>query len=83
MERTKLSNKGQIVIPHRIRDAHGWKAGVEFVVEPIEGGITLRAIGDGTPLAVDDVFGCVDYRGPKKTLKDMEDGIARGARAKS
>ena len=38
MERTKLSSKGQVVIPHRIRDGLGWKAGVEFVVEPIEGG---------------------------------------------
>jgi AbrB family looped-hinge helix DNA binding protein len=83
MERTKLSNKGQVVIPHRIRAARGWDAGVEFVVEPIEGGIALRPIGDATTTTVDEVFGCVEYDGPKKSLQDMEEGIAKGARSRS
>ena len=32
METTRLSNKGQIVVPKRIREAHGWEAGSEFAV---------------------------------------------------
>ena len=33
MEKTKLSNKGQVVIPKAIRARRGWKPGLEFVVE--------------------------------------------------
>lgn len=80
MERTRLSNKGQVVIPQRIRVALGWRAGVEFSVEPIEGGIALRPICDSSATTVDEVFGCVGYRGAKKTLREMAEGIAKGAR---
>ena len=33
VEKTRLSNKGQIVIPKQVRAAHGWEPGLEFVVE--------------------------------------------------
>jgi len=33
MEKTRLSNKGQIVIPKAVRILHGWKAGLEFLIE--------------------------------------------------
>ena len=80
MERTRLSNKGQVVIPHRIRVALGWQAGVEFSVEEADGAVTLRPIGGASTMTVDEVFGCVDYTGPRKTLKQMEEAIARGTR---
>jgi AbrB family looped-hinge helix DNA binding protein len=28
----KLSSKGQIVLPKKLRDAHGWKEGMEFEI---------------------------------------------------
>ena len=31
MEKTRLSNKGQVVIPKAVRLFHGWKPGLEFV----------------------------------------------------
>ena len=42
MDTTKLSAKGQVVLPKGVRDAHGWLPGVEFVVETTSGGILLR-----------------------------------------
>jgi AbrB family looped-hinge helix DNA binding protein len=80
MEKTRLSHKGQVVIPYKIRQAWGWKPGVEFAVEPIEGGIALRPIKAFRPTTVEEVFGCLAYQGPKKSLRDMEEGIRKGVR---
>ena len=78
METTRLSRKGQVVIPHRIREALGWEPGVEFTVETLEDGITLRPLSAFAPATTDEVFGCLPYRGAKKSLKDMEEGIRKG-----
>ncbi len=80
MEKTRLSNKGQVVIPKAVRTLHGWKAGLEFIVENAGDGITLRPINPYEETKIDDVIGCVGYEGPKKSLKDMEDAIAKGAK---
>lgn len=83
MEKTKLSRKGQVVIPHRIREELGWEPGVEFAVEPFEDGVALRPLKAFVPTAIDEVFGCLPYRGAKKSLKDMEEGIRKGARKRA
>lgn len=44
MERTRLSNKGQVVIPKHVREAHGWEPGLELVVEGTSDGIMLKPI---------------------------------------
>ena len=80
MERTRLSNKGQIVIPKAIRTLHGWQAGLEFIIESVEDGIKLRPIKPCRETRIEEVIGCVGYRGPKKTLRDMEEAIAKGAK---
>ncbi len=80
MEVTRLSHKGQVVIPHKIRKQFGWEPGVEFTVEQIEDGIALRPIKPLAPTTIEEVFGCLSYQGPKKSLKDMEEGIRKGAR---
>lgn len=80
MESTRLSNKGQIVIPHRIRRRFGWDAGLEFTVEPIEGGIALRPVAKPRTTSIDEVYGCLLYRGARKSLKEMAEAIEQGAR---
>jgi hypothetical protein len=32
------------------------------------------------PTSIKDVIGCVNYKGRKKSLKEMEEGIAKGAK---
>jgi AbrB family looped-hinge helix DNA binding protein len=39
---TKLSSKGQVVIPKSLRTAHRWKPGTEFIVEEQGDNIVLR-----------------------------------------
>ena len=80
METTRLSPKGQVVIPHRIREQFGWDPGVEFAVETIDGGIALRPIRELAPTTVEEVYGCLPYQGPRKSLMDMAEGIRKGAR---
>ena len=80
MEKTRLSNKGQIVIPKAIRVLHGWKAGLEFVIENAGNGIKLKPIKPYKKTNIDEVIGCVGYKGPKKSLEDMEAAIAKGAK---
>jgi AbrB family looped-hinge helix DNA binding protein len=82
METTRLSNKGQIVIPKRVRAAHGWKPGLEFVVEDTGDGIKLKPMTPYAETSAEELLGCVGYNGPKKSLKEMEAAIAEGAREK-
>jgi AbrB family looped-hinge helix DNA binding protein len=82
METTRLSNKGQIVIPKKVRNAHGWEPGLEFVVEDEGDGIKLKPLTPFPETKVEDLVGCLGYKGSKKSLKEMEDAIAKGAREK-
>jgi len=79
METTRLSNKGQIVIPKRVRAAYGWEPGLEFVVEDTGDGIKLRPMTPYSETKAEDLLGCVGYKGPKKSLEEMEAAIAKGA----
>jgi AbrB family looped-hinge helix DNA binding protein len=79
MVKTKLSSKGQIVLPKSIRVARNWKEGAEFVVEETEAGVLLRPASPFKPSRLEEVVGCAGYRGAVKSLQEMEDSIAKGA----
>ena len=64
MPTTRLSSKGQIVIPKAIRDAHRWKAGQELEVIDTDEGILLRAPSPFPQTIIDAAYGCIDYEGP-------------------
>jgi AbrB family looped-hinge helix DNA binding protein len=81
MDTTRLSSKGQVIIPKAVRDAHGWREGMEFTVEDVAGGIVLRPSKIGSPkTTIDQVFGCLKYDGPPKTIEDMDAGIDEAMR---
>jgi len=80
MEKTRLSNKGQVVIPKAIRTLHGWKPGLEFVIENVGDGIKLKPIKPYKETKIEEVMGCVGYQGTRKSLKDMETAIGKGAK---
>ena len=81
METTKLSSKGQVVLPSRIRAAHRWQPGLEFSVEDTPDGVLLRPLQPFEPTRLEDVFGCVGYAGPAKTIEEMDAAIAAGIKA--
>jgi AbrB family looped-hinge helix DNA binding protein len=78
MDITRLSEKGQIVIPKRVRTAYGWEPGLEFVVEETDDGIKLKPIKPFKTTRINDVLGCLKYKGPRKSVKDMETALAKG-----
>ena len=81
METTRLSSKGQLILPKSVRDAHGWDSGVEFVVEDRPEGVMLRpALARFAPTRLEDVIGCTGYKGPAKSLEDMALAIAKGVK---
>ncbi len=80
MEITRLSSKGQIIIPQAIREAHKWQPGLEFDVVDTDQGLLLMPHMPFKPTAVKDLIGCVNYKGARKSLKEMEQGIEKGAK---
>ena len=78
METTRLSTKGQIVLPKSVRTAHAWGPGTEFAVEETHEGILLRPARRFPRTTIDQVVGCLKYKGKAKTLKQMEDAIRIG-----
>jgi len=75
---TKLSAKGQVVLPKALRASHRGKPGTEFIVEERDGCVVLRPKKRDKALGWNDLIGCVGYVGPRKTLKQMEEAVARG-----
>lgn len=77
MATSLLSTKGQVVIPHAIRQRHHWRPGQKLAIEEIADGVVLRA----QPVRPDlrRLVGIVGYRGPAKSLAEMATAIAQGA----
>ena len=83
---TKVSSKGQVVIPKAVRDRHGWDAGTELTVEDRPDGVLIRAKRAKSglkPTTLGEVVGMVKYEGPPKTLADMEKGIDAALRERA
>ncbi len=79
MQTTKLSSKGQVIIPKSVRAAQGWEPGQALVVIDCKDGVLLKPAAAFPETLVEDVGGCLRYKGAAKTLKAMEDAIRRGA----
>ena len=78
METTRLSSKGQVIVPKSVREAHGWQAGQEFVLEDLGTSIILHPVSTFPPTCIEDLIGCTGYQGQKHTLEEMEAAIAAG-----
>lgn len=80
MAKTRLSSKGQVIIPKSLRDAHHWRPGQELLVIDTEEGVLLKPAKPFPSTTLDQLVGCLPYDGPAKTLADMEQAIEQGAR---
>jgi AbrB family looped-hinge helix DNA binding protein len=79
---TRLSAKGQVVIPKTIRDASGWRAGLELIVEVMEDGVVLRPRALTRARAAEELLGCTGYRGPRRSLAEMNAAVVREAKVR-
>lgn len=80
MDTTKLSAKGQVVLPKRVRDELGWEIGTEFVVERSGTGVTLRPKASVRKGSVRELAGILKHVGRPVSLGEMEQSIVREAR---
>jgi AbrB family looped-hinge helix DNA binding protein len=67
METTRLSTKGQIVLPKSIRTPRSWEPGTEFTVEETPDGILLRPAGYFPAADLNEVAGCLRSKRKAKT----------------
>jgi AbrB family looped-hinge helix DNA binding protein len=80
VETTKLSSKGQVIIPKHIRESHHWDTGLELQVIEFEGGILLKPKAPFEKTSVSDVAGCLQYTGSRKTDEDIQEAMKQAAR---
>jgi AbrB family looped-hinge helix DNA binding protein len=77
METTRLSTKGQIILPKNIRTSRALVPGTEFTVEETSDGILLRPTGRFPEADLDAVAGCLRSKRKSKTPAQMRAAIRR------
>lgn len=82
METTRLSSKGQVVLPKPIRDARRWQPGTELTVENTADGVLLRPAKPFAPSRLEDVAGSLRYAGKPKTIRQMDAAIRAEVKAR-
>ena len=72
---TKLSAKGQVVIPKDVRDRLGWPQGSELEVVETAGGVLLRKPHKRRKLTFNEATAqirqIVNYTGPQLTIEQL------------
>lgn len=82
MDTTRLSSKGQIVIPLALRDAHGWAPGLEFQVIESAEGILLKPKTAFAPYSLSDVAGMFKSKAKAKTDEEIALALSKDVRGK-
>ncbi|HYF23944.1 MAG TPA: AbrB/MazE/SpoVT family DNA-binding domain-containing protein [Caulobacteraceae bacterium] len=77
---TVLSTKGQVILPKAVRERRGWRPGARLVVQETPEGVLLTEEPAFPRTRPEDVFGCLKYDGPPKTVEEMEAGLAEAFR---
>ncbi len=72
---TVLSTKGQVILPKAVREQLNWKPGTRLTIEQTADGVVLRSKPLFPATTDDQVFGCLKYDGPAKTLEEMDAGV--------
>jgi AbrB family looped-hinge helix DNA binding protein len=78
--KTKVSTKGQVILPKAIRDRRGWTAGAELIVEDRPEGVLLRAAPKAQATKVEDVFGRLGPVDRIVSIEEMDQGVLDEAR---
>lgn len=77
---TRMSSKGQIIIPKPLRTLHQWVPGTELEVIDVGDGVLLRPRAPFAATTLDDVVGCLPHTGPALTDEDIAAAVAAGVK---
>ena len=78
MNTTRVSSKGQVIIPKPLRVAHHWEAGQELVAVDAGNGILLKPRVPFDETSIADVASCLKFKGKPMSLDDMNAAIKKG-----
>lgn len=82
METTRLSSKGQVIIPKALRNVHHWAPGLELVVIDTGDGLLLKPKAAFAPAELSEVFGMFKTKVAAETDAEIEAALTldiRGA----
>lgn len=79
MQTTKLSSKGQVIIPKTLRSRYNWRTGQELSVIDTGDGILLKPSRPFKKTELDQVAGILKYSGKPVSIDEMEAAIKKGA----
>ncbi len=68
---TKLSSKGQLLIPRKLREQLHWEAGIELTLVPTGRGIFLQPSAKKAKHNLADLRGMLKYEGPPISLEKL------------
>jgi AbrB family looped-hinge helix DNA binding protein len=74
---TKLSTKGQMVVPAEVRAALGFEVGDVLDVRVERDEMIVRRTRPAKKGSFFDLIGPSPYKGPPKTIEEMDAGIAK------
>jgi AbrB family looped-hinge helix DNA binding protein len=80
VDSSRISTKGQIVLPKALREARAWTPGTELQFEATADGVLIRAARLFPRSEPEQVAGCLAYRGKPKSIEDMDHGVLQEAR---
>lgn len=83
MVTTRLSSKGQVIIPKALRTRHHWETGQELVAVDMGDGVLLRPASPFHATSLHDVAASLPFQGPAKTLEEMEEAVKTGAKRRA
>jgi AbrB family looped-hinge helix DNA binding protein len=82
METTKLSSKGQVIIPKSLRNTHHWKEGLEFIVIDTGDGVLLKPKAPFTSTVLTDVAGILKSKNKSRTDAEIDAALKADLRKK-
>jgi AbrB family looped-hinge helix DNA binding protein len=72
---TTVSTKGQVILPKAVRERRKWGPGTRLEVVDTPEGVLLKPAPLFARTRPEDVFGSLAYKGPPKTIEEMNAGI--------
>ena len=72
---TRISTKGQVILPSAIRQRRAWSAGMQLVVEETADGVLLKPAPAFAETRPADVFASLPHKGKPRTLEEMDAGV--------
>jgi AbrB family looped-hinge helix DNA binding protein len=82
METTKLSSKGQVIIPRAFRSSHHWHAGLELLVIDTGDGILLKPRAPFQATDLSSVAGLLKNIIQPKTDEEIKQALKNDVRSK-